>query len=326
MTLVSTLAIRNNNGWEVLLAQKNVIDFRRTLQPNNHTLHICENPGEFVVPGRRISEKEKSRLSHTAIRVFCEAVAIPLPQAATVQQLYNVRDEAYFWVLWAEDNWWMQLSNDHVLREKNRYFLERDAAVSIETDTGRLVSSWSWEHYGEVHMLVWAPIGNALNYFDPCASLSAWQEGQYVLAQHSMPAYRESYPLIEIFRNRRIPSEWSDGALQYLVQNPMVTNIQVYQRPDRKHPVLMGGSGQVTYSHGRVHLRAEKLTLIMNPELGVNYFIVAFNGPELVLHQSMIYVGKCNDSHKFSSDITSVELQSAEDSAAPAPHDPLTDL
>ena len=228
MTLVSTLAIRNNNGWEVLLAQKNVIDFRRTLQPNNHTLHICENPGEYVIPGRRISEKEKSRLSHTAIRVFCEAVAIPLPYTAKVQHFYNLRDEANFWLLWAEDNWWMRLSNDHDLREKNQYFLRRDAAVSIETDTGRLVSSWSWERYGEVHMLLWTPINNALDYFNPCAALSAWQEGQYVLAQQCMAAYRESYPLIEVFRNRRIPSEWSDVALQYLVQNPMVTNIQVY--------------------------------------------------------------------------------------------------
>lgn len=323
MTLVSTLAIRNNNGWEVLLAQKNIIDFRRTLQPNNHTLHICENPGEYVIPGRRISEKEKARLSHTAVRVFCEAVALPLPQTATVQQFYNVRDEAYFWLLWAEDNWWMRLSDDHELQEKNQYFLERDAAVSIETDTGRLVSNWSWEHYGEVHMLLWTPINNALDYFNPYVSLSAWQEGQYVLAQHSMPAYSESYPLIEIFRNRRMPSEWSDGPLQYLMQNPMVTNIQVYQGPDRKHPVLMGGSGQIIYSHGRVNLKAEKLTLIKNPELGVSYFVVAFNGPELVLHQTMVYVGFRNDSYKFSSDIASNDLKTAEGSSAP---DPLTDL
>ena len=326
MTRVSILAIRNNNGWEVLLAQKNVIDFRRTLQPNNRTLHICENPGEFVIPGRRISEKEKEKLSHTAIRVFCEAVALPLPRTATVQQFHNVRDEAYFWLLWAEDNWWMRLSNDHELQEKNQFFLERDRAVSIETDTGRLVSSWSWEHYGEVHMLVWTPINNALDYFNPRDSLSAWQEGQYVLAQHSMPAYGESYALIEVFRNRRLLSELSDSALQYLVQNPMVTNIQVYQSPDRKYPVLMGGSGQIVYSQGHVYLKAEKLTLIKIPELGVSYFVVAFNGPDLVLHQTMVYVGVCNDSHKFSSDSASMDLEIAKGSPASAPHGPLTDL
>lgn len=326
MTLVSTLAIRNNNGWEVLLAQKNVIDFRRTLQPNNHTLHICENPGEHVIPGRRISDKEKSKLSHTAIRVFCEAVAIPLPHTAKIQQVYNVRDEAYLWLLWAEDNWWMRLSNDHELREKNQYFLRRDAAVSIETDTGRLVSSWSWERYSDVHMLLWTPINNALDYFNPCAGLSSWQEGQYVLAQQCMPAYRESYPLIEVFRNRRIPSVWSDDALQYLVQNPMVTNIQVYLRPDRKHPVLMGGSGQIVYSQGRVYLKGEKLTLIKHPELGGHYFVVAFNGPELVLHQTMVHVGRFNDSYKFSSDVTLTDVQTGEGAPAPSPHDPLTDL
>jgi len=326
MTLVSTLAIRNNNGWEVLLAQKNIIDFRRTLQPNNNILHICENAGEYVIPGRRISEKEKSSLSHTAIRVFCEAVGIPLPQTAMIQQFYKVDDKAYFWLLWAEDNPWMRLGNDHELQEKNRRFLERDATVSIDTETGRLVSSLSWEHYGEVHMLLWTPINNASDYFNPYASLSAWQEGQYVLAQQSMPAYGESYPLIEIFRNRRMPSEWSDDALQYLVQNPMVTNIQVYQRPDRKHPVLMGGSGQILYSHGRVYLKAEKLTLIKSPELGVSYFVVAFNGSELVLHQTMVYVGACDDSYNFSSDIASTDLTTAEDSSASAPHDPLTDL
>jgi hypothetical protein len=322
MTLVSTLAIRNNNGWEVLLAQKNVIDFRRTLPSNNRTLYICENPGEYVIPGRRIAEKEKSQLSHTAIRVFCEAVGLPLPQSATVQQLCNVRDEASFWLLPAEENWWMRLSNDHELQEKNRFFLQRDAAVSIETDTGRLVSSWSWEHYNDIHMLVWSPIKNALDYFNPYGSLSAWQEGQYVLAQLSMPAYGESYPLIEVFRNRRKPSNWSDAALQYLVQNPMVTNIQVYQNADRKQPVLMGGSGQIVYAQGKVYLTGEKLTLIKNPELGASYFIVAFNGPELVLHQTMIYVGVCNDSHKFSSDNAEI----TKESPAPMPHGPITEL
>ena len=327
MTLAYTLAIRNNNGWEVLLAQKNIIDFRRTLQANNRTLYICENPGEYVIPGREISEKEREKLSHTAVRVFCEAVQVQIPESATVQQFFNVRDEAYFWLLWAEDNWWMQLQDDDELREKNRYFLERDGAVSIDTDTGRLVSSWSWEHYGEVHMLLWTPINNALDYFNPNDSLSAWQEGQYVLAQHSMPAYTRSYPLIEVFRNRRLPSEWSDSALQYLAQNPMVTNIQVYQKPDRKHPVLMGGSGQIVYSKGRAYLKGDKLTLIKKPELGATYFVVAFNGPELVLHQTMVYVGTCNESHKFSSEISATELETHEGwSITSGPHDPLTDL
>lgn len=330
MTLVNTLAIRNNNGWEVLVAQKNIIDFRRTLQPNNRSLYVCENPGEYVIPGREVTQKEKERLSHTAIRVFCEAVQMQVPQTATVQQFYNIRDEAYFWLLWAEDNWWMPLSNDDELREKNRYFLERDGAVSIDTDTGRLVSSWSWEHYGEVHMLLWAPINNALDYFNRYDSLSAWQEGQYVLAQHSMPAYSGSYPLIEVFKNERIPSESGVSALEYLVQNPMVTNIQVYLRPDRKHPVLMGGSGQIIYSKGRTYLKGEKLTLISTPELGATYFVVAFNGPELVLHQSMVYVGTCNGSHKFSSEVSSTELETHDrppDAFAPRdlPHD-LSDL
>ncbi len=327
MTRVHTLAIRNNNGWEVLLAQKNIIDFRRILQPNNRTLYICENPGEFVIPGREVTEKERERLSHTAIRVFCEAVQMQVPQTATVQQFHNIRDEAYFWLLWAEDNWWMQLSNDEELRAKNQFFLERDGAVSIDTDTGRMVSSWPWEHYGEVHMLLWTPINNALDYFNPYDSLSAWQEGQYVLAQQAMPAYSGNYPLIEVFKNRRMPSERSAGALQYLVQNPMVTNIQVYQRPDRKHPVLMGGSGQIVYSKGRVYLKGEKLTLIKDPELGAIYFVVAFNGPELVLHQSMIYVGTCNDSYNFSSEIGSTEFEMPDGSARTlVPNDPLTDL
>ncbi|HBB88610.1 MAG TPA: hypothetical protein DC047_13445 [Blastocatellia bacterium] len=319
-----TLALRNNNGWEVLLAQKNIIDFKRTLQADNRTLYICENPGEYVIPGREVTEKERERLGHTAVSVFCEAVQLQIPNTATVQQFHNIRDQAYFWLLWTEDNWWMSLSNDDELREKNRYFLERDGAVSIDTETGRLVSSWSWEHYGEVHMLLWTPINNALDYFNPYDSLSAWQEGQYVLAQHSMPAYSGNYPLIEVFKNRRMLSEWSDGALQYLAQNPMVTNIQVYLGPDRKHPIMMGGSGQIIYSKGRAYLKGEKSTLIKSLELGATYFVVAFNGPELVLHQTMVYVGTCNDSHKFSSEISATDLETQDGwPRASAPQDPL---
>ncbi|HYY56627.1 MAG TPA: hypothetical protein VE842_04790 [Pyrinomonadaceae bacterium] len=305
MPLAYTLAIRNNNGWEVLLAQKNVIDFRRTLQVNNSTLHLCEHPGEFVIPGKTTRERE--RPEYAAVRVFCEQVQIEMPRRATIQQFYNIGDKARFWLLWAEDNPWMSLGDDKNLQRKNRYFMERDGAVSVDTETERLTSSWPAEDYGEVHLLVWVPVNNALDYFNPYQSLSAWQEGQYALAQQAMPAY-ENYRLIKVYNNERMFPHWSERALQHMAQNPLVTHIQVYQKSDRKHPVLIGGSGQITYSQGRAYLKGERSTVIIEPVLGASYFVVAYNGPELVLHHTMIYVGNGRGTHKFSGEIHASEL------------------
>ncbi|HEV2913208.1 MAG TPA: hypothetical protein VGX92_07820 [Pyrinomonadaceae bacterium] len=305
MPLAYTLAVRNNNGWEVLLAQKNVIDFRRTLPFDNRTLYLCEHPGEFVIPGKAISEREG--LEYAAVRAFCEEVQIEMPSYATIQQFYNIGDEARFWLLWAEDNPWMSLSDDQALKRKNRYFMERDASVSVDTETERLTSSWPADRYGDLHMLVWVPINNALDYFNPYNRLSVWQEGQYALAQQAMPAY-DNYRLIKVYNNDRMFPHWSERALQHMVQNPLVTYIQIYKKSDRRHPVLIGGSGQIIYSEGRAYLKAEKSTAIVEPVLGASYFVVAHNGPELVLHHTMIYVGKGYGAHKFSSEIRASEL------------------
>ena len=305
MASAYTLAIRNNNGWEVLLAQKNVINFRHTLQPNNAMFHLYEYPGEYVIPGGTIHNEE--RPSRAALRLFCEATQIKTPRSATLQQFYNVGDDAYFWLLWADDNPWMPLSDNDELQRKNTYFIERDKAVSIDTDTGRLISSWSWEYYGELHMLQWFQINEALSMFDPNESLSTWQEHQYALAQQAMPAY-SNYNLIQVYNNNRVFPELSESAIQHLVQNPMLTNIQVYQDYERKHPVLLGGSGQIIYSQGMAHLRGEKFTVIVEPVLGTSYFVVAYNGPELVLFQTMSYVGNSHGWYKFSSQSASTEL------------------
>jgi hypothetical protein len=300
-----TLAIRNNNGWEVLLAQKNVIDFRQTLQPGNSSLYLYEHPGEYVIPGGTIYDGE--RPGYAALRIFCEAIQVRQPRSAAVQQFYNIRDEAYFWLLWADDNPWMLLSDDDELQRKNTRFLERDKAVSIDTDTGRLISSLSWEHYGETHLLQWCSIDEALSKFDPNEGLSTWQEHQYTIAQQAMPSY-SNYNLIRVYNNKRMFPDWSESAIQHLVQNPMLTNIQVYQDDERKQPVLLGGSGQIIYSQGMAHLRGEKFTVIVEPVLGTSYFVVAYNGPVLMLFQMMSYVGHSRDWYKFSSQSTSTEL------------------
>ncbi|HEX8175063.1 MAG TPA: hypothetical protein VF543_08090 [Pyrinomonadaceae bacterium] len=304
MASAYTLAIRNNNGWEVLLAQNNVIDFRKTLQPGNTTLHLCEHPGEYVIPGGAIQSGE--RPGHAALRLFCEATRIKRPHSATVQQFYSIGEDTYFWLLRAEDNLWMTLSDNEELRKKNTYFIERDKAVSIDTDTGRLISSWSWEYYGEIHMLQWSPISEALTKFDPNEQLSTWQENQYIIAKQAMPAY-SNYKLIQVYHNERMFPVWSESAIQHLVQNPMLTNIQVYQDYERKHPVLLGGSGQIIYSQGMTHLKVEKFTTIVEPVLGGSYFVVAYNGPEIVLFQTLHYIGNSEGWHKFSSQSYSTE-------------------
>ena len=296
MASAYALAIRNNNCLEVLLAQKNVIDFRRTLRANNSTLYLCEHPGEYVIPGGDIPPGEAP--DRAVLRAFCEGVQVELPRRATVQKFYGAGGESQFWLLWADKNPWMRLDDDRELQKKNRYFMERDGAVSLD-ESGRLVSNWSPEHYGELHLLQWLPIGDALGKFNPNDSLSDWQEGQYALARRAMPAY-DNYNLIWVYNHERAFPTRSERALQHLVQNTMFTNIQIYRDRHRKHPVLLGGSGQIIYSRGLAHVRGERSTVIAEPVLDHCYFVVAYNGPEIVLFQTMSYVGKSRGQHRFS--------------------------
>lgn len=300
MASAYTLAVRNNNGWEVLLAQKNVIDFRRTLQPNNGVLHICEHPGEYVIPGGEVRNGEKP--GHAALRVFAQETQSQMPESAVLQQFYNIGEEAYFWLLWADENPWMILSEDEQLHKKNKFFNERDGVVSLDTTTGRLISSWSWEYYGESHKLMWVPISDAWKILDPNGPLSPWQEGQYALVQQAIPAY-SNYNLIQVYHNRRIFSGRSERALRHLELNPLATNVQVYQDYERTQPVLLGGSGQITHVKGMKYLKAEKLKAVATPEPGREYFVVAYNGSDLVLMQMMTYTGKHDRWYSFSSEL-----------------------
>jgi hypothetical protein len=314
------LAIRNHNGCEVLLAQKNVIDFRRTLPADNTTLRIYDYPGEYVLPGGEIREGENP--ARTALRHFCELMQVAPPRVATLQSFYEIEGQAYFWLLSAEDNPWLSLWSNHEIQRLNNYYKERDGAVYIDDATGRLASGWPSENYGELHALLWTSASRAAELLSPRGWLSKWQEEQYDLVRRAMPAYR-NYSLFQIHNNRRMPSAECEDVLRYLNQNPLVMTVQVYKDYQRLSPMLTEGVGQIINSHGEVRLNGRDLKFAVEPLLGNSYFVVASNGAEVVMMpRTMIYIGKNQDGvYTFVSKISDAEL----DEPASSPTDPAAD-
>jgi 8-oxo-dGTP pyrophosphatase MutT (NUDIX family) len=289
------LVIRNHQGFEVLLAQRNVIDFRRTLPADNSTLHIYDNPGEYVLPGGEIRAGE--RPAQAALRRFCELTRVPMPRVAALQKLHEIPGEAYFWLLWPDNNPWLILRHEGEVHRLNKYYKERDGAVYFDEDTKRLMSDLPTEDYGELHSLRWVSPGAAAEMLSPRGWLSDWQEEQYKLVQSALPFYR-NYNILEIHNNRRAPSAKSENALQYLVNNPLVTSVQVYKDRDhqRLSPMLTEGAGQIIHLHGgEVRLNGRGMKFTEEPLMGNSYFVVAYNGKELFSHHTMVYMGREDD-------------------------------
>lgn len=301
MTTSYVLATRNNNGSEVLLAQKNVIDFRRTLPARNKALHVFEHPGEYVIPGGEIRAGE--RPVESGFRGFCELMRLPSPGVARLRTFYESASDALFWLLPADENPWLTLSRDEEIQRLNNFYKERDAAVYLDEVTGRLVSGWPVESYGELHAMLWAPARRAEELLGSRGWLSDWQQAQYELVRHALPAY-SNYRLLQIQHNSRMPSAESEDVLRYMTQNPLVTTVQVYKDYQRLSPMLREGSaGQVIKSHGEVRLLGRGLKFAehpLHPLVGGSYFVVASNGPEVVLLRTMLYAGVGDDdTHMF---------------------------
>lgn len=283
------LAIRNRKGFEVLLAQRNVIDFRRTLSADNTTLHVFDNPGEYVLPGGQVRAGENP--ARAALKRFSELMQMPMPRLAALQKFREIRGDTYFWLLWPDNNPWMTLRDDDEIQRLNNYYKERDDAVYFDDDAKRLASTWPAENYGELHHLLWVPSGKAVEVLSPHGWLSKWQEEQYELVRRALPHYR-NYNILQLHNKQRMASAESEDALQYLVLNPLVTSVQVYKDHRRLNPMLTEGAGQIIYAHGEVRLNGRGMKFVEEPLVGNSYFVVAYNGKKLVRHHTMVYIGK----------------------------------
>lgn len=316
------LAIRDHHGFEVLLAQRNVIDFRRTLHADNSTLHIYDNPGEYVLPGGEIRAGERPALA--ALRRFCELTRVPMPRLAALQKVHEIRGETYFWLLWPDNNPWLTLRHEGEVHRLNKYYKERDGAVYFDDDTKRLTSDLPTEDYGELHSLRWVSPSAAAEMLSPRGWLSDWQEEQYKLVQRVLPFYR-NYNILEIHNNRRAPSAESENVLRYIMQNPLVTSVQVYKDQDhqRLNPMLTEGAGQIINSHGEVRLLGRGMKFTEEPLMGKSYFVVAYNGKELFNQLTMVYMGKEEDGVYIF--IHTNPADDVADEQDVFPHDPLSD-
>ncbi|HEX8558386.1 MAG TPA: hypothetical protein VF668_09800 [Pyrinomonadaceae bacterium] len=326
------LAIRNRSGCEVLLAQCNVIDYRRTLGGEDGALHIYDHPGEYILPGgvvagpgeaaprgalRPVGDARPDEVvAGAALQRFCELTRTPAPRAARLRKLYETEGVSSFWVLAAEENPWLTLADDQEALRLNNYFRERDAAVYEDAAAGgRLASSWPTAAYGELHALLWTPPAKAAELLSPRGWLSLWQEEQYKRVRRVLPAYR-NYNLQQVLNDRRAPSAVCADALQHLVRNPLVTSIQVYKDYKRLSPILTEGVGQIVNAHGEVRLQGRGLRFSEEPLLGASYFVVASNGPdEVVMLRTMLYAGR--DEHGTATFVGKVAADDADDADEP---------
>ncbi|HEX5708367.1 MAG TPA: hypothetical protein VFX96_13775 [Pyrinomonadaceae bacterium] len=292
MPSVYTLAIRQRNGWEALLAQKHVIDLRRTLHPENNLLHICHDPGEVVIPGglKRAGES----LGRAALRIFCEKTNRQLPKTATLETFYQFGDQ-HFLLLRADENDWLSLAREEELENLNRQLARREEAVAIDPVSGRLASSWPWRFYQDIHQLFWWPLRDVLELFTDKSTLGEWQAEQYALAQQVAPAY-DNYPLILVSHNRRDVPKTFEQALSKLVNDHPVTSIQVYPEGDweRSTLLMLGRAGRIAYAHGVEQLKGDHFEFFNEhtPRVGAFYVVWAYNGKDRVLAgQTMSYAG-----------------------------------
>jgi hypothetical protein len=290
MPSVYTLAIRHHNGWEALLAQKHVIDYRRTLHPENNLLHICHDPGEVVIPGgvKRTGES----LGQAALRIFCEKTNQPPPQTATLWSFYQIRDQ-HFMLLRDDENGWLTLTREGGLDDINARFALYEEAVTIDPQTGRLVSSWPWRCYQDTYQFFWRPLRDVLELF-PDKKLDEWQARQYERAQQVAPFY-ENYPLVLVSQNRRRDfSRTFEQALSKLINEHPVTSIQVYPEGDRDRTTLLmlGRAGRITYANGVEQLKGDHFDIFAPPRVGDFYMVWAYNGNQRVLPgRTMSYAG-----------------------------------
>lgn len=309
------LAIRNRSGCEVLLAQRNVIDYRRTLRGDDGALHIYDHPGEHALPGGAVHAGQSQTrgalrpvgeagaddyVAAAALQRFCEMTLMPAPRMARLRKLYE-SGGASFWVLAVEENPWLTLADDQEALRLNSYFRERDAAVYVDDAAGgRLASGWPADAYGELHALHWTSPAKAAELVSARGWLSKWQEEQFALVRRALPAYR-NYSLQQVLSDRRMPSPVSEDALDHLVRNPLVTSIQVYKDYKRLSPILTEGVGQIVNAHGEVRLSGRGLRFSERPQLGASYFVVASNGPDdVVMLRTMLYAGHDEDgTHTF---------------------------
>lgn len=292
MPSVYALAIRQRNGWEALLAQKHVIDLRRTLHPENNLLHICPNPGEVVIPGglKRAGES----LGRAALRIFCEHTNRQLPKTAALESFYQLGDQ-HFLLLRADENDWLSLSRDEELERLNSHFARRDEAVTIDPETGRLTSSWPWRFYQDIHHLFWWPLRDVLELFTDKSALGEWQAEQYTLAQQVVHAY-DNYPLVLVSHRRRDFPKSFEQALSKLVNDHPVTSIQVFAEGDWERSTLLmfGRAGRITYKQGVEHLKGDHFEFFNDctPRVGAFYVVWAYNGKDRVIAgQTMSYAG-----------------------------------
>lgn len=291
MSSVYTLAIRHHNGWEALLAQKHVIDLRRTLHPENNLLHVCDNPGEVVIPGG--FKRAEESLGQAALRVFCEKTNQPLPQTATLWSFYQIGDQ-HFMMLRDDENIWLSLTREEELDGLNGRLASYEEAVTVDPETGRLVSSWSWRHYRDIYRFFWWPLRDALELFTDKKSLSDWQEKQYARVQRVLPFY-ENYPLVLVSQNRREPQGTFEQALRKLINDHPLTSIQVYPEGDQERSALLmlGRAGRITYADGVEQLKGDHFEFFTAPpQVGAFYVVWAYNGKDRVLAgHTMSYAG-----------------------------------
>jgi hypothetical protein len=317
MPSVYTLAIRQHNGWEALLAQRHVVDLRRTLHPENNVLHICHNPGEVVIPGgvKRVGES----LGRTALRVFCEKTNRQLPHTATLEKFYQIRDQ-HFMLLRENENSWLTLSRDEELYNLNRHLTRYEEAVTVDRETGRLTSSLPWRYYQDIHHFFWWPLRDVLELFTDKKSLGEWQAEQYALVQQ-VGRFYDNYPLVLVGQNRRDFSKTFEQALSKLVNDHPVTSIQVYPEYDRDRSTLLmfGRAGRITHAHDGVEqLKGDHFEFFSErPLVGAVYVVWAYNGKDRVLEgETMSYAGTDDfGSHTFVKTYGGGDEENAEENA-----------
>lgn len=293
MPSVYTLATRQRDGWDVLLAQKHVIDLRRTLHPENNLLHLCQNPGEVVIPGGPRHAGESP--GRAALRVFCEKTNRRLPHTATLESFHQIGDH-HFVLLRADQNDWLSLRHDADLDALNRRLALFEEGVVVDGATGRLVSSRPWWYYQDVHQFFWWPLRDVLELFTDKQRLGDWQAEQYALARQVMPAY-DNYSLLLVHQDRRDAPSAFEQALSKLVHDHPVTSVQVYPEGDRERTTLhmLGRSGRITVEGGVERLKVDHFEFFERPRVGGRYVVWAYNGKDRVrADQLMTYAGTDN--------------------------------